>query len=176
MERGQGADSQPSSVGEFLSVGYPQPLPRWLKMNLPWQAYTNQTSCSRDLRRLPGAQSEGFRDRDADPTACLEIITQACPPFSLSSPQPATPACDLWPPLSKRGWKGRREVGGMHGPRYQSEWNGTKRFWSKGKWMIRFWGGGIINLCKNCYSCSSIYILCKGKFNYYYSNILLFHF
>lgn len=97
IERGQGANSQPSSVDEFLSAGCPQPLRRWLQMNLPWQAYTNQTSCSRDPRRLPGAQSEGFRE--ADPTACPEIITHACPPFSLSSPQPATPAFDLWPPL-----------------------------------------------------------------------------
>lgn len=99
MERGQGADSQPSSVGGFLSAGCLQPLPRWLRMNLPWQAYTNQTSCSRDLRRLPGAQSEGFKDREADPSPCLEIITQACPPFSLSSPQPVTPGCNLWPPI-----------------------------------------------------------------------------
>lgn len=34
MERGQGADSQPSSVREFLSAGCPQPLPRWLQMIL----------------------------------------------------------------------------------------------------------------------------------------------
>lgn len=109
IERGQGADSQPSSVGGFLSAGCPQPLPRWLQMNLPWQAYPNQTSCSGDPRRLPGAQSGGFKDREADPTPCLEIITQACPPFSLSSPQPVTPACNLWPPIQKRVCKERRE-------------------------------------------------------------------
>lgn len=61
---GQGADSLPSSVGEFLSASSPRPLLRRLQMNLQWQAYTNHPSCSRDPHGLPGAQSEGFKDRE----------------------------------------------------------------------------------------------------------------